>query len=120
MPRREDVRAFVSVVESGDYVGAIENFYTEDATMQENMGERRGGRSVLMEHERNVMARFERIVARCIGTPIIEGDRAVIRWVFEFTGKDGKKLSLDELAYQRWEGPKIAEERFYYDPAQMR
>lgn len=107
------------MVESGDYVGAIENFYTEDATMQENMGERRGGRSVLMEHERNVVARFEGIVARCVGTPIIEGDRAVIRWVFEFTGKDGKKLSLDELAYQRWEGPKIAEERFYYDPAQM-
>jgi hypothetical protein len=25
---------------------------------------------------------------------------------------------MDELAYQRWEGERIAEEVFYFDPAQ--
>ncbi len=28
-------------------------------------------------------------------------------------------MQMDELAYQRWDGNKIAEERFYYDPKQM-
>jgi hypothetical protein len=26
---------------------------------------------------------------------------------------------MDELAYQRWEGERIAEETFFYDPAQL-
>jgi hypothetical protein len=25
---------------------------------------------------------------------------------------------MEELAYQRWEGERIAEEKFFYDPAQ--
>jgi hypothetical protein len=30
------------------------------------------------------------------------------------------ELAMDELAYQRWRGNKIAEERFYFDPAQVK
>jgi hypothetical protein len=26
---------------------------------------------------------------------------------------------MEELAYQRWEGERIAEETFFYDPAQL-
>jgi hypothetical protein len=38
--------------------------------------------------------------------------------VFRFKAADGTGFAMDELAYQRWDGEKIAEERFYYDPAQ--
>jgi hypothetical protein len=27
---------------------------------------------------------------------------------------------MEELAYQRWVGERIAEEQFFYDPAQLR
>jgi len=27
---------------------------------------------------------------------------------------------MDELAYQRWEENKVAEERFYFDPSQIK
>ena len=47
------------------------------------------------------------------------GDQVVIRWNFAFTAADGKTRKMDELAYQRWQGDKIVEERFYYDPKQM-
>ena len=33
---------------------------------------------------------------------------------------DGGVMRIEELAHQRWDGEKIAEERFYYDPAQMK
>jgi hypothetical protein len=29
-------------------------------------------------------------------------------------------MLLEELAWQRWEGERIAEERFFYDPRQTR
>jgi len=46
--------------------------------------------------------------------------RTVIRWQFEFVPASGPTRRMDELAYQLWKGDKIVEERFFYDPAQMR
>jgi hypothetical protein len=43
----------------------------------------------------------------------------VIRWVFRFEWLDGTVTHMEELAYQRWEGERIAEETFFYDPAQL-
>ena len=48
MPGRERVQAFVAMVEAGDYVEAIRQFYTDDATMQENLGTIRTGRDTLV------------------------------------------------------------------------
>jgi ketosteroid isomerase-like protein len=50
----------------------------------------------------------------------VNGDRVVVRWVFEFETKDGKRIRIEELACQRWEGERIAEEKFFYDPVQLR
>ena len=36
----------------------------------------------------------------------------------EFVWQDGSRTRMEELAYQRWEGERIAEETFFYDPAQ--
>jgi len=49
----------------------------------------------------------------------VSGDHVVIHWIFEFVREDGKIVRIEELAKQRWDGNKMAEERFYYDPAQM-
>ena len=42
----------------------------------------------------------------------------MIRWIFHFEWQDGTVTHMEELAYQRWEGERIAEEKFFYDPAQ--
>ena len=40
MPSRARLDEFIAVVESGDHAGAIERYYTEDASMQENAAPR--------------------------------------------------------------------------------
>jgi hypothetical protein len=49
----------------------------------------------------------------------VSGDRVVIRWRFRFEWLDGTVTAMEELAYQRWDGERIAEETFFYDPAQL-
>ena len=120
MPSRERVGELIAMVEQGMYVEAIQEFYTEDASMQENGAPPRVGRDKLVEHERGVMASFRQIRTLPVESFLLNGDRVVIRWVFEFTSSDGTSFRLDELAHQRWRGDQIVEERFYYDPAQMR
>jgi ketosteroid isomerase-like protein len=118
MPNRDTVKAFIALVERGQYVEAIEEFYTEDASMQENMLPSRRGRQTLIEGERQVLASVREIRTRPVETYFVEGDRVVINWIFDFVLPDGSTFSQNELALQRWAGDRIVEERFYYDPAQ--
>jgi len=50
----------------------------------------------------------------------VNGNTVVIRWIFEFEALAGTNTRLEELAYQRWEDDRIVEEKFYYDPRQLR
>jgi ketosteroid isomerase-like protein len=117
MPTRGRVEAFITLVESGDFVGALEQFYVEDATMQDNDGPLRGGRDALVAQEKIVMATMRSIVTRPVERWLVDGDRVAINWVFEFAFPDGRTAVMDEIALQDWDGDRIVRERFYFDPA---
>ena len=119
MPTPARVAAFVAMVEGGQYVEAIEAFYAEDASMQENLGRTLTGRAALVENERAALTR-NTIIARKGSVAMLGGDHVAVRWVFEMTDAGGTTRVLDEIAWQRWEGDRIVEERFYYDPSQLR
>ena len=89
MPSRARLDEFIAVVVSGDHAGAIERYYTEDASMQENAAPPRVGRDVLVAQERATLARVKTVVSTCV-TSILEGDRVAINWIFDFTYLSGK------------------------------
>ena len=119
MPARSIVDAFVAHVLSGDHVGAIRDWYHEDAWMKENQtSPREGGREVLMAQEAAMLARCETVTTELLGGPLIDGDTVAIRWRFGFTFKDGRVMNQEEVAWQVWRGDRVAEEIFFYDPGQ--
>lgn len=120
MPTRERVLDFIGRVEQGGYVGAILDFYHEDASMQENMAEPRRGRDHLVAHEIDIAARFGHMPVRKVERFAVDGDTVFINWVFEISRKDGATSLFDEISVQTWRGDRIAEERFYYDPVQLK
>lgn len=120
MPDQAKLEEFIALVESNKHDEAIDRFYADDASMQENLTPPRLGKPALLERERFVMARLAEMQSRCVRPVFVSGDQVVIRWIFEFVAKDGTPLYRDELAYQRWQNDKIVEERFYYDPGQVK
>lgn len=48
----------------------------------------------------------------------MQGDHVAIRWIFTFECLDGSHTRMEEVAWKRWEGERIAQETFFYDPAQ--
>jgi ketosteroid isomerase-like protein len=119
MPSRQTVDAFVAQVVLGDHVGAIRDWYHDDAWMQENQAApRQGGRDGLMQQEAGVLARAESVETELLGGPLIDGDHVAVRWRFSFVFKDGRQMRMEEIAWQTWRGDKIAEETFFYDPSQ--
>lgn len=120
MPSAETLERFIARVESNAHVEAIAEFYAPHASMQENESTPRKGRDALMANEAKVLARAKSVASTCVRPVFVSGDHVVIRWIFEFEMLDGKKTRLEELAYQRWEGDRVVEEKFFYDSRQVR
>ena len=118
MPSSETLEKFIARVCQNAHPEAIEEFYVERASMRENMDPPRVGRDTLVANERRVLARAKTVTSTCVRPVFATGDRVVVRWIFEFEWQDGRRTRIEELAYQRWEGERIAEEQFFYDPAQ--
>ncbi len=74
---------------------------------------------MLVAHEAAALKRIARIHTHPPGTLLIDGDRVAINWTFDITDGEGVTRRMDELALQRWRGERIAEERFFYDPASI-
>src|SRR5512140_774715 len=109
MPTRERLNELIAVVEACDHAGAIERYYTEDSSMQENAAAPRVGRDLLVARERAVLARMSHVYSRAVSS-VVEGDRAVIHWNFELTDKSGQLRRFDEVAVQEWRGDRIFRE----------
>jgi len=118
MPDKHVLDDFIATVVSGQHDVAVEKFYAEDAALQENLGEIRHGRENHAARERGFLKLFKEIRTTCVEPVFVNGDYVVIHWIFEFVREDGAVMRMEELAHQRWDENKMAEERFYYDPAQ--
>ena len=118
MPTAETLERFIARVEQNAHVEACEEFYTPESSMQENQSPPRVGRDAHVSNERKVLARARSVVSKCVRPVFVNGDKVVIRWIFRFEWLDGTVTHMEELACQRWEGERIAEETFFYDPAQ--
>ena len=119
MPSLDTLERFITRVEQNAHVEAIAEFYTEGASMQENHNPPRVGRDLLMAHEAAALARAASVHSTCVRPAFANGDHVVIRWIFQFTFPDGTATRIEELAYQRWEGERVAQEQFFYDPQQF-
>jgi hypothetical protein len=120
MPTRQTVEKFVELVEAGQGMAALERFYAEDASMQENQSAPRIGKSALLAHESAAQASVINMTARCTRPFLVEGDIVVLRWTFDYVDGRGRQVQFEELTYQRWVGELIREEQFFYDPAQFK
>ena len=120
MPSPETVESFICLVERGETVEAMVRFYAEHASMQENAAAPRVGKAALIKHEEAALASIASLKATCVRPYFVSGDFVVIRWVFEIQDKTGKTVRFEELTHQRWEGNLMAQEQFFYDPAQLR
>jgi hypothetical protein len=120
MPSSNTLDAFIQLVETGQTVLAMERFYADNASMQENECEPRVGKDALIRHEQAALASIAAMKATCIRPVFVAADSVVIRWVFEVQDKKGKTTRFEELALQRWEGELLVEEKFFYDPGQFK
>lgn len=117
--RTSRVQEFVARILKREFLEVMPEFYAGDATAQENNEPPRVGLAAMMANERGALARvtFTKIEARSV---LVDGDREATGWSFEMAPQDGRRSSLDEVAYRVWRDGKIISERYFYEPAQRK
>ncbi len=119
MNTSNQVNQLVELVLKGQILEAFDRFYAENVSMQENQNPPTIGKAANRQREIEFLGsvkELHRNVARFI---LVDGNRAAIGWLLEFTNHEGQRLRLNQVALQRWEDGQVVEELFVYDPTSV-
>ena len=113
----ERAKALVEYVTAGRILDALQEFYAPDVVMQDNNNPPCVGKDANLEREKGFLAYVKEIHQLEATAVVASGDQAAIHYIFDFTGIDGKRMRLDQVALQTWKDGFIVNERFLYDSA---
>ena len=120
MTARDDLAALEAELNAlllaGRPMDAFERFYAEDIVMQENSDPPVVGKQRNRAREQaffGAIASFERI--ELLGSAAGDGV-TYSEWIYEILLRDGRRLTMNEVAARRWRDGQVIHERFYYDP----
>lgn len=119
MPTKETIENFINSVENEPHDQVIEQYYSEDASIQENQNKPRVGKENLIKNEQGMLSKALSVNSKCIRPFFQIENKVIIKWSFQFQWKDNSVTEIEEIAYQEWEGNKIKKEQFFYDPKQF-
>jgi hypothetical protein len=111
--RLEDLFAYIR---EGRILDAINEFYSEDALMQENNLPPTEGREANLEREKQFLStvkewqRFD-VTAKGVGD-----DVTFYETVMDWVTTDGTPVHVEQVVVAKWLDGKITHERFYHNP----
>jgi ketosteroid isomerase-like protein len=118
MSIKPQVLDLIALVESGKMLEAITKYYDENIAMQENVSPPTVGFAENYAREAAFYGSLKALKFNLVSV-LIEGDRAAINWVFDYTTADGQRYHMDEIAIQTWRNGKVVYERYIYDTASL-
>lgn len=112
---KENIKLLNDLIIDNKTLEAMERFYAETVTMQENEEEPRRGKAFCIEHEKRNLERMTFVSSRLLNQAIDETKQVVFgEWEFIFSSKKGQTFRLTEVSVQQWENGFIIQEKFYY------
>ena len=112
----EQFATLTHLIQSGQTLAAMERFYADDVTMQENENLPRVGKAGCLDHERRMLAGVTTMTAQLLNQAINDETGVVFsEWTYAFTDLSGQRFSLTEVSVQQWNKELIQTEKFYYN-----
>lgn len=102
-------------IQTGRILEAMDEFYAEGVSMQENAGEPTVGLAANIEREKQFLANVKAFHAFDVLNVATAPDLSIVESRMRFTDQNDNEVTLEQVSVQRWSGGKIASERFYYN-----
>lgn len=111
----QKVKALYELVIQGATIEAMELFYAENVTMQENEQEPRVGKSFCIAHEQQLLKQMPDFKAHIVSQAIDPVREIVFTELdIRFTTGNNVLMNLKEVAVQQWQDGQVIREKFYY------
>jgi len=113
---KEKVNYLNAEILKGNILGAFEELYDDNITMQENNETPRVGKDANREYETNFVNSIEEFHGAEILSVNVneENGTAAVESFMDVTLKGYGRVARTQVAVQKWENGKIISERFYY------
>ncbi|MEM1422757.1 MAG: SnoaL-like domain-containing protein [Planctomycetota bacterium] len=102
-------------IRTGRILEAMDEFYDDSVTMQENAGEPTVGLAANIEREKGFLANVKEFHAFDVKSVATGPDLSIVESEMRFTDQSDNEVVLQQVSVQRWSGNRIISERFYYD-----
>jgi len=115
IPLQDRLEDLFSYIREGRILDAINEFYAEDAVMQENNLPPTAGREANLEREKQFLStvkewqRFE-VTAKGVGE-----DVTFYETVMDWVTTDGTPVHVEQVVVAKWRNGKIIHERYYHN-----
>lgn len=101
------------LISTGETLKAIEVFYSNNVSMQENEETPRIGKLNCINHEKQNLQKVKLLKGNLLNQAICE-NVVFSEWEIIFTDKNDKTFKLTEVSVQHWVEGQIEKEKFYY------
>jgi ketosteroid isomerase-like protein len=114
---KENVDRFCELLQRGEPLRAMEQFYATDVCVFENRTLARAGREQCLAYEREALARVRETPSFKLHRHAVNENAGVafLEYTVRFVTSEGRPMRLEEVSVQTWDGDRIANERFYYE-----
>jgi hypothetical protein len=111
----DDVHEMNQYIQEGRTLEAMEIYYADEVTMQENEDPPRSGKQVCLNHEKFNLSKVQELKASLL-RQAIDHDHGIVfsEWEMKFITTSGICYLLTEVSVQQWQNKKIIKEKFYY------
>jgi hypothetical protein len=97
----------------GQGLDAFEKYYGDDIVMQEGSEPPRTGKETNRKFELEFFGAIAEFHGAELHGSAVHGDRSYSEWTFDFTLKDGTRITNRQVAAREWRGDKVVSERFF-------
>ena len=110
----QQVSQLYALLEEGNPVRAMELFYHDNVTMQENDDEPRKGKAFCLQYESGLMASVKNFTVKILLQAINEESQSVFTEMEIAFTRNNVVHILNEVSVQTWKDGKVFSEKFYY------
>ena len=116
IPLQDKLEDLFAYIRQGRILDAINEFYAENAAMQENDEPPTVGRKANLEREKQFLStvkewkRFE-VTAKGVGD-----DVTFYETVMDWIATDGTPVHVEQVVVAKWQDGRITHERYYHNP----
>ncbi len=116
----ERLQQLVRSIGEGRNLEAMNEFYAENISMQENANAPTVGLAANIEREKQFLAFVKEWKGAAVKAMAVNGSASFVEWVLDWVAIDGTPVHREQIAVARWRDGKIVQERFYYDTGRQK